>query len=79
MARDNGSPQQGVADRITVGLVTRAAEDLERTQTRTGFSKTDIVNRALSLYDFLDAALAAGDEVILRRKGSGECELIRLL
>ena len=79
MANDHGASQHNVADRITVGLITRAAEDLRRTQARTGLSKTDIVNRALSLYDFIDGALAAGDEIMLRRKGSGDCEMIRLL
>jgi hypothetical protein len=32
-------------------------------------SKTDIVNRAVSLYEFVKAELDAGAEVIIRRDG----------
>ena len=68
-----------VAERITVALIAKAAEDLKRTQARTGLSKTDIVNRALSLYEFLDESLAGGSEILLRHKDTGTTELIRLL
>ena len=38
-----------ISERITVALVPKAAEDLERTKERTHLSKTDIVNSAKSL------------------------------
>jgi hypothetical protein len=38
-----------------------------------------IVNRALSLYDFIDAAQAAGDDILLRRRNSANLEVIRLI
>jgi len=66
------------AERITVTLIQKAADDLQRTMERTGWSKTDIVNRALSLYEYLDSRLAAGDELLVRAK-TGQTELIRLL
>jgi hypothetical protein len=68
-----------VAERITVALIAKAAEDLKRTQERTGFSKTDLINRAISLYAFLDERLADGSEILLRDKDTGTTELIRLL
>jgi hypothetical protein len=71
--------RQAVAERITVALVAKAAEDLHRTQERTGLSKTDIVNRALTLYEFIDRKLANGSELVLRDEQSGETELIKLL
>lgn len=58
-----------LADRITVALVPKAADDLQRTHERTGLSKTDVVNRAISLYEFIDAELANGAELIVRRDG----------
>lgn len=61
---------------ITVPLVTRAAADLESTRRRTRLSRTDIVNRALSLYEFIDAELSSGAELLVRCDG-GE-RLIRL-
>ena len=58
-----------VGDPITVVLVAKAAADLQITQERSHLSTTDIVNRALSLYEFVDAELKAGAELIIRRDG----------
>ena len=55
-----------VTDRITVALIPKAAADLARTQARSHLSKTDIANRALSLYEFISAALDAGNEILVR-------------
>ena len=54
---------------ITVVLVPKAAADLQVTHERTHLSKTDIDNRAVSLYEFVDAELQAGGELIVRRDG----------
>jgi hypothetical protein len=62
-------PPVATAGRITVALVEKAANDLQATHDRTKMSKTDIVNRALSLYEFIDAELSAGAELIVRRDG----------
>jgi hypothetical protein len=35
-------------------------------------SKTDVVNRAISLYAFVDAALDLGGELVMRRPGEPE-------
>ena len=51
---------------IRIILVSKAAADLARTCKRTQLSETDIVNRAVSLYDFIDGQLAAGGELLLR-------------
>jgi hypothetical protein len=64
---DNSPPP--AATRITVSLVAKAAADLARTLTRTRLSQTDIVNRALSLYEFFDSEISSGAEVIVRRDG----------
>ena len=60
-----------------MALVRKAATDLEITQDRTGLSKTDIVNRAISLYEFVDAELSADAELIVRRNGKDH--IIKLL
>lgn len=57
------------ADWITVALVAKAAADLQNTHDRTLLSKTDIVNRAVSLYEFIDAELGGGAELLVRRDG----------
>ncbi len=53
---DNGATRtQTVAERITVALVPKVAEELQRLQDRTSLSKTDLTNRAITLYEFIDA------------------------
>jgi hypothetical protein len=68
----NGSeaaPSSQTVTRITVALVAKAAADLRRTVARTHLSQTDIVNRALSLYEFIDSEMSSGGEVIIQRDG----------
>lgn len=71
------SPSAGRDDRITVALVKRAADDLQSAHERTRLSKTDIVNRALSLYEFVESELRTGAELIVRR--DGEDQVVKLM
>ena len=64
---------------LTVILVEQAAADLEAVQRRSGLSVTDIVNRALSLYEFADRQLAAGKDMLVRDPATGEMRAVRLL
>ena len=66
-------------DRITVALIRKAGEDLQQLQERTGLSKTDIVNRAITLYEFLDSQLQEGKDLIVRDQKTGETQLVRFL
>jgi hypothetical protein len=66
-------------ERITVALIPKAGEDLQRLQDRTGLSKTDITNRAIQLYEFIEQQLSEGREVLVREKGSQETQIVRLL
>ena len=65
--------------RITVALIPKASEDLQRLQDRTSLSKTDIANRAITLYEFIDAQIRAGRDVLIRDNATGETQLVRLL
>ena len=76
-ADSSTTPPPAPVDRITVALVRKAWEDLQVLQDRTDLSKTDIVNRAISLYEFIDAELSAGADLIVRRDGKDH--LIKLL
>jgi hypothetical protein len=79
----DGAPEhvasQHVAERITVALISQAAEDLKILQDRTRLSKTDVVNRAISLYEFVDAQLRAGQDILIRDRSSGEILTVRIL
>lgn len=69
--------QRGPAtERVTVALVPKAASDLQKAVERTGLSKTDIVNRAISLYEYLDARVSDGAELLVRIE-SGQVEQIK--
>ena len=71
------TPPPATVDRITVSLIAKAATELQLTHDRTGLSKTDIVNRAISLYEFVDAEQGAGADLIVRRDGKDH--IIKLL
>ena len=53
---------------IPLALIVESATDLAKTCQRSQLSPTDIVNRAISLYEFLDEERAAGTVVLLRRR-----------
>jgi hypothetical protein len=65
---DMGIPAAETDKQVQLALVRKAAVDLARTCERSRLSPTDIVNRAISLYEFLDAERASGTEVLLRRR-----------
>lgn len=71
--------QPTLADRITVALIPQAAGDLQQLQDRTGLSKTDIVNRAISLYDFINTQLREGRDLLIRDSETKETQVIRLM
>lgn len=67
------------SERITVALIPRAAENLRQLHSRTGMSKTDLANRAITLYEFIEARLSAGDDLLIRDHETGETQAIRIL
>lgn len=76
-AHDTDQDQPAVAERLTVALIKEAAEALAKVRQRSGLKKVDIVNRALVIYEFVDAELRAGNEIILRGK-EGREQLVKL-
>ena len=85
MASADSSPESGAArtpvavERITVALIPKAGKDLQSLQDRTGLSKTDIANRAITLYEFIDAQLREGREVLIRDSKSGTTSTVVIL
>lgn len=59
-------------DRITVHLIPKAAADLQKLLERTGLSKTDITNRAITAYEFIESQISAGKEVTVCDPETGE-------
>jgi hypothetical protein len=73
---DTVRPKQ--AERITVALIPQVAQDLQGLQEHTGLSKTDLVNRAITLYRFIEAQLRERHDLIVRDRRTGETQLVRL-
>jgi hypothetical protein len=67
------------AEPITVALISKVMEDLKLLQDRTDLSRTDIANRAITLYEFIDGQLRAGREVLIREKSTGETRVVLIL
>ena len=66
-------------ERITVALIPQSAADLQRLQDRTSLSKTDLVNRAITLYEFIDAQQRNGRDLLVRDKATGETQALLIL
>jgi len=66
-------------ERITVALIPSAQDDLRRLQERTKLSKTDLASQAITSYQFFDAHLQAGHDVIVRDRRTGAVQLARFL
>ena len=71
--------EQPPSERITVALIPKAAADLQHLQDRTSLSKTDVVNRAITLYEFVDEQMRAGRDLLIRDSKTGETQLVRFL
>ena len=66
-------------ERITVALIPKVTVDLARLQERTGLGKTDVVNRAISLYEFIEAQMEVGRDILVRDADSSTCQIVKLL
>jgi predicted transcriptional regulator len=71
--------RQVVTRRITVGLIRKTADQLDRLAERTGMTSTDIVNRAITLAAFVVEQTEAGRELLVRDPTTGETAKVHLL
>lgn len=74
---NDDAARQSLPERITVALIPKVAEDLLRLQERTRLGKTDVVNRAITLCEFIDARQWAGQEILIRDRKTRETWLVR--
>lgn len=65
-------PLHAVSERITVALILAAGDDLGRLQERTKLSKTDLANRAITSYEFFEARLRAGRDLVVPDNATGD-------
>lgn len=73
-----GHGSSGPLERVTVNLTARSSQALEEATALSGDTKTDIINRALQIYAFLERVSAGGGSVHVRRTEDAEPERIMI-
>lgn len=76
---DHGDGGGGSPTRVTVNLIPRASRALQRLADLTEDSKTDIINRALQLYCYVEESTSNGGEVYIRESKDSEPRLLKML
>ena len=71
------NPAAGI-ERITVALTARVSKELASLRELTGLSKTDLVNRALSLYHLVDSERAKGQRLAFYDPETKEVQIIHV-
>jgi hypothetical protein len=64
---------------VTVALIPKAEQALVSACERQGLSEVDVVNRAISLYDWITGEMAAGRDILHRDPQTRLTQLMRLL
>lgn len=54
--------------RMSISLLDDVANDLNTLQERTGLSKVDVINRAITIYRFIDAQLRDGKALLVQEE-----------
>jgi len=67
------------AERIVVALLPKVMGEVKLLQDRTTLSRTDIANRAITLYEFIDRQLRTGHEILIRERRTGEMQTVLIL
>ncbi|MFE2392233.1 hypothetical protein ACFXC0_26255 [Streptomyces althioticus] len=65
-------------ERYSVTLVPPAVEAINKLVEATGLTKTDVINRAVQIYAFLEERMGEGNEVVLRSP-EGEYERVHIV
>jgi hypothetical protein len=65
-AKETQQDKPAVVERVNVALIADTAAALGKLQQRTGLKKVDIVNRAVQLYEFVEAQMREGKELVVR-------------
>ena len=71
------SPAHG-AERLTVGLTNRAASELRALRIATELTKTELVNRALCLYYFIEQQRQEGKQLAVYDQDCGEFQPVHI-
>ena len=65
-------------ERVTVNLVARASRALQLAVDLTGDSKTDVINRAIQVYAYLEHVTSNGGSIYTREAEGSELQLLKM-
>ena len=74
-----GQRENYVITRITVGIIPKVWTELQRLMTSTQFNRTDVVNRAISVYAMVDDNMRDGYELVFRDPKSGKERIVEII
>lgn len=63
---------------ITVNFTAKSVAAISEAMARTPHSQTDLHNRAVQIYNYLDQVWSEGGEVFIRRNGDDEAEKLNV-
>lgn len=76
----DGSPREsGNLHKVTVNLTGRSWAAANLAAESTGLSRTDVINRAIQVYAYLEHETAQGGEVYVKAKDSEVMEKLRFV
>ncbi|HSV64610.1 MAG TPA: hypothetical protein VLJ59_01720 [Mycobacteriales bacterium] len=80
-AREDQVAEQeiSVANRITVGIIPTAWAALQKLMARTQLNRTDVVNRAISVYAMVDEHTQKGYELVFRDPRTGTERIVTII
>ena len=65
------------ASRVTVNLTERSTKALQDAVSSSGDTQTDVINRALQVYAYLESVMAAGSRLYVENADRQERERLR--
>ncbi|WP_026415654.1 hypothetical protein [Actinomadura oligospora] len=69
----------GARERVTVNLTAKGAAALTELMRLTGDTKTDVINRALGVYAYLENVIQQDGKVYVREQDQSDLERVRFL
>jgi hypothetical protein len=75
--RADSTTGRGSLERVTVNLTPRSVKALDEVVTITQDTKTDVINRALQVYAYLEKIMKDGGTVYLREAESPDLERLK--
>ncbi|MFC5180152.1 ribbon-helix-helix domain-containing protein [Actinomadura harenae] len=69
----------GARERVTVNLTAKGAAALTDLMRLTDDTKTDVINRALGVYAYLENVIQQGGKVYVREEDTSDLECVRFL